>query len=87
MLYQLSHHVPLYIGLNLVSAFFLCATGLYLGIKLFLLDYLFMRFPRFKMKYDSSYRMWQQLPTDAEYEKRSMKFEIDRVREPQACQC
>lgn len=58
------------------SLFFI--AGLYLGVKMFLLDYLFMRFPRFRMKYDSSFKMWQQLPTDLEYEKRSMKSEIDR---------
>ncbi|KAL8611224.1 hypothetical protein ACOMHN_013655 [Nucella lapillus] len=53
-------------------------VGLYLGVKMFLLDYLFLRFPRFRMKYDSSYKMWQQLPNDLEYGKRSMKSEIDR---------
>jgi hypothetical protein len=54
--------------------------GLYLGVKLFLVDYLFNRFPRLKIKYDSTYKMWMDLPTDAEFEKQSMKSEIDRVR-------
>ena len=38
-----------------------------------------MRFPRLKIKYDSSYKMWKALPTDAEYEKLSMQCEIDKV--------
>ncbi|XP_076468693.1 GRAM domain-containing protein 4-like isoform X2 [Babylonia areolata] len=62
----------------LQASYLFFVAGLYIGVKLFLLDYLFMRFPRFRMKYDSSFKMWQQLPTDAEYEKRSMKSEIDR---------
>ncbi|KAK7503524.1 hypothetical protein BaRGS_00005063 [Batillaria attramentaria] len=53
-------------------------AGLYLGLKLFIVDYLYMRFPRLRMKYDSTYKLWQELPTDVEYEKRSMKSEIDR---------
>lgn len=53
-------------------------AGLYLGFKLFIIDVLFSRFYRLKMKYDSAYKLWQQLPTDAEYEKRSMQSEIDK---------
>ncbi|XP_025106829.1 GRAM domain-containing protein 4-like isoform X2 [Pomacea canaliculata] len=62
----------------LPSSHIFFVAGLYLGFKMFILDYLFLRFPRFKLKYDSSYRIWKELPTDAEYEKKSMKSEIDR---------
>ncbi|KAK7102250.1 GRAM domain-containing protein 4-like isoform X2 [Littorina saxatilis] len=76
---------------SLTSCLFRASTlffvaGLYLGMKLFLLDYLFLRFPRIKMKYDSSYKMWKDLPTDVEYEKRSMKSEIDRYILPKSRQ-
>ncbi|XP_012935583.1 GRAM domain-containing protein 4 isoform X2 [Aplysia californica] len=53
-------------------------AGLYLGIKLFIIDYIFNRFPRVKRKYDSTYRMWQELPTDLEFERRYVKSEMDK---------
>ncbi|XP_035677494.1 GRAM domain-containing protein 4-like isoform X1 [Branchiostoma floridae] len=38
--------------------------GVGLGIKLFLIDYVFKRFPRVRSKYDNTHRIWQTLPTD-----------------------
>ncbi|XP_041349923.1 GRAM domain-containing protein 4-like isoform X2 [Gigantopelta aegis] len=53
-------------------------AGLYFGIKLFIIDYLFLRFPRLKQKYDSTHKIWLSLPTDAEFEKQQLKSEIDK---------
>ncbi|GFR78700.1 GRAM domain-containing protein 4-like [Elysia marginata] len=53
-------------------------AGILLGFKLFLIDYVYNRFPRVKRKYDSTYRLWQELPTDIQYEKRCVKSEIDK---------
>ncbi|XP_076331829.1 GRAM domain-containing protein 4-like isoform X1 [Tachypleus tridentatus] len=54
------------------------AAGLYLGVKLFLVDYVFYRFPRVQQKYDTAWKMWKSLPTDAELEKKHSRAEIDR---------
>ena len=43
-------------------------TGFYLLLKLFIIDYLFLRFPRLRAKYDTS--IWQSLPTDADLQAR-----------------
>ncbi|XP_064633262.1 GRAM domain-containing protein 4-like isoform X2 [Lineus longissimus] len=53
-------------------------TALYMGVKLFLIDYIFNRFPRVRAKHDTAYQVWQQLPTDAELERRTTRAEIDR---------
>ncbi|CAG5117478.1 unnamed protein product [Candidula unifasciata] len=53
-------------------------AGLYMGIKLFIVDYVYNRFPRVRRKYDSTYRLWMELPTDVEYEKINAKSEIDK---------
>lgn len=58
--------------------------GILLGCKLFLIDYVYNRFPRVKRKYDSTYRLWQELPTDIQYEKRCVKSEIDKYILPQS---
>ncbi|KAK3733161.1 hypothetical protein RRG08_046084 [Elysia crispata] len=59
-------------------------AGIFLGFKLFLIDYVYNRFPRVKRKYDSTYRLWQELPTDIQYEKRCVKSEIDKYILPQS---
>ena len=46
------------------------STGLYLGVKLFLLDNIFRKFPRVKVKYDMAYSMWQSLPTHLQKQRR-----------------
>ncbi|KAK6176139.1 hypothetical protein SNE40_014478 [Patella caerulea] len=52
--------------------------GLLTGIKLFIIDNIYNKFPRIKKKYDTTHQMWLSLPTDAQYEKKHMKLEIDR---------
>lgn len=46
--------------------------GLYLLVKLFVIDYVFFRFPRLRAKYDTSALMWDELPTDADLDAREM---------------
>ncbi|CAL1528869.1 unnamed protein product [Lymnaea stagnalis] len=58
--------------------FFYAGKSLGLGIKLFIIDYIYNRFPRVRRKYDSSSRLWEELPTDIEYEKKYAKSEIDK---------
>ncbi|XP_022256078.1 GRAM domain-containing protein 4-like [Limulus polyphemus] len=63
------------------------AAGLYLGVKMFLVDYVFYRFPRVQQKYDSTWKLWNSLPTDAELEKKHSRAKIDRnVINQNACQ-
>lgn len=52
--------------------------GVIFGVKLFIINYLYNRFPRLKKKYDSSYQTWQSLPTAAQYEKTCIKSEINQ---------
>lgn len=52
--------------------------GILIGIKLFIIDYMFEHFPRFKQKYDSSHRLWENLPTDAEFRKKTLRVQIDK---------
>ncbi|XP_071537611.1 uncharacterized protein [Panulirus ornatus] len=47
--------------------------GIYLGIKFFVMDYIFFRYPRIRLKYDSTSRLWDTLPTDADLERRGDK--------------
>ncbi|GAB1609656.1 Hypothetical predicted protein [Argonauta hians] len=53
-------------------------SGILLGIKLFIIDYMFEHFPRLKEKYDSSHRLWENLPTEAEYRKKTTRVQIDK---------
>lgn len=50
--------------------------GVYLGIKFFVLDYVFYRYPRIRQKYDSTSRLWDTLPTDADLERRNDKVRL-----------
>lgn len=51
--------------------------GVYLGIKFFVLDYVFYRYPRIRQKYDSTSRLWDTLPTDADLERRNDKRHLE----------
>ena len=53
--------------------------GLGLGVKIFIINYLYSKYPRLKKKYDNTYRLWLTLPTDAEYERRFVREEVDKV--------
>ncbi|XP_007454149.1 PREDICTED: GRAM domain-containing protein 4 [Lipotes vexillifer] len=47
------------------------AVGLYAGIKLFVIDFIFKRCPRLRAKYDTPYIIWKSLPTDPQLKERS----------------
>ena len=50
-----------------------------MGIKMFIVEYIYARFPRIKRRHDSTYRIWKGLPTDSLLEKQYQKAAIDRV--------
>lgn len=52
-------------------------TGIYLGLKFFVLDFIFFRYPRIRLKYDTTSRLWDTLPTDADLERRAEKNRND----------
>ncbi|XP_050704982.1 uncharacterized protein LOC126990399 isoform X3 [Eriocheir sinensis] len=52
-------------------------TGIYLGLKFFVLDFIFFRYPRIRLKYDTTSRLWDTLPTDADLERRAEKNRTD----------
>ncbi|CAC5425602.1 GRAMD4 [Mytilus coruscus] len=52
--------------------------GIFLGIKIFIINYFYNRYPRLKRRYDSSYKTWQQLPTKEECEQKMVKSEINK---------
>eukprot|EP00070_Physeter_catodon_P040384 XP_028347278.1 GRAM domain-containing protein 4 [Physeter catodon] len=47
------------------------AVGLYAGVKLFVIDFIFKRCPRLRAKYDTPYIIWKSLPTDPQLKERS----------------
>lgn len=51
--------------------------GFYLLFKLMLVDYVFLKFPRLRAKYDTSSLIWQTLPTDADLDAR---HKVEQVR-------
>ncbi|XP_078340846.1 GRAM domain-containing protein 4-like [Crassostrea virginica] len=58
--------------------------GLNMGIKLFIVDYVYYKFPRVKRKYDSVYKLWQTLPNRAQWEKTQIESHIDNYVLPRA---
>jgi len=60
-------------------------VALYLGIKMFIIEYLYNRFPRFKLHHDTVYKIWRQLPTDAILEDQYKRSLVDRVRSLMFC--
>ncbi|XP_061187793.1 GRAM domain-containing protein 4-like isoform X2 [Saccostrea echinata] len=56
----------------------LCVMGLNIGIKLFLIDFIYYKFPRVQKKYDSVYKLWKALPTKEEWQKTHIKSQIDK---------
>jgi len=54
-------------------------VALYLGIKMFIIEYLYNRFPRVKHHHDTVYKIWRQLPTDAILEDQYKRSLVDRV--------
>jgi len=54
------------VTLFMSSAQILTLTGFYMVLKLFVVDFIFMRFPRLRQKYDTTAQIWMELPTDAD---------------------
>ncbi|XP_060596267.1 GRAM domain-containing protein 4-like [Ruditapes philippinarum] len=52
--------------------------GLGFGVKIFIVNYIYNRYPRIKKRYDSNYKLWITVPTDAQYEKNFVKAEMDK---------
>ena len=59
-------------GVNVLSA-------LYLGIKMFVVEFIFLKFPRFKQRHDSVYILWQGLPTNAQVKSKSINSQRSTV--------
>ncbi|KAL7635720.1 UNVERIFIED_CONTAM: hypothetical protein RMT77_013537 [Armadillidium vulgare] len=48
-------------------------SAIYMGIKFFIIDFIFYKFPKIRRKYDSTTELWNSLPTDADLEKKNEK--------------
>lgn len=53
--------------LNVASSFF---SGMYAGIKFFIIDFIFKRCPKLRQRYDTPYIIWTNLPTDVQLKER-----------------
>lgn len=58
------------------------SSGLYAGIKFFLIDFIFKRCPRLRAKYDTPYIIWRSLPTDPQLKERAGATVSRRVSRP-----
>ncbi len=54
-------------------------SALAAGYKLFIMQYIYTRFPRYKQRHDATRRLWKSLPTDADLEEQYHTQSIDRV--------
>ena len=59
------------------SAQLLTLAGFYLVLKLFVVDFIFLRFPRLRQKYDTVAQIWMELPTDADLD--ALRRRIEQV--------
>ena len=64
---------------KLKKLFFFTISGLNMGITLFIVDYVYYKFPRVKRKYDSVYKLWWTLPTRVQWEMTHIESHIDNV--------
>lgn len=62
------------------SYIFCFSTGLYAGIKFFIIDFMFKSCPKLRDKYDTPYIVWNSLPTDPQLKERSNATVSRRVR-------
>lgn len=46
-------------------------SGMYAGIKFFIIDFIFKRCPKLRQRYDTPYVIWTNLPTDLQLKERS----------------
>lgn len=58
--------------------YLLTIGGLMFGVKLFIINYFYNKYPRLQQKYDSAYKTWQSLPTDEQYHQEYMKTELNK---------
>ncbi|XP_069142119.1 GRAM domain-containing protein 4-like isoform X2 [Argopecten irradians] len=58
--------------------YLLTIGGLMFGVKLFIINYFYNKYPRLQQKYDSAYKTWQSLPTDEQYHQECMKTELNK---------
>lgn len=56
------------------------SSGLYAGIKFFIIDFLFKSCPKLRDKYDTPYIVWNSLPTDPQLKERTNATVSRRVR-------
>ncbi|XP_069947697.1 uncharacterized protein [Cherax quadricarinatus] len=81
--HEATQRLYLFLWLGLLASVLLPAAqlftlfGVYLGLKFFVLDYIFFRYPRIRLKYDSTSKLWDTLPTDADLERRAEKNRIE----------
>jgi len=54
------------VSLVVSSSYIFTLAGYYFVLKLFVVDFIFMRFPRLRQKYDTTAQIWIELPTDAD---------------------
>ncbi|XP_060069568.1 GRAM domain-containing protein 4-like [Ylistrum balloti] len=52
--------------------------GLMFGVKVFIINYFYNKYPRLQRKYDSAHKTWMSLPTDVEYQQECMKTELNK---------
>lgn len=60
--------------------FSLSLSGLYAGIKFFIIDFLFKSCPKLRDKYDTPHIDWNNLPTDPQLKERTNATMSRRVR-------
>ncbi|XP_033744389.1 GRAM domain-containing protein 4-like isoform X2 [Pecten maximus] len=60
------------------STYLLTIGGLMFGVKLFIVNYFYNKYPRLQQKYDSALKTWKSLPTDEQYQQECMKTELNK---------
>ena len=46
---------------------------------MFIIQFLFMKFPRLKQRHNTTNKLWKELPTDAELDKKYQKAAVEVV--------
>lgn len=71
------------VGTFFTSSFLLFSrSGVYAGIKFFIIDFMFKSCPKLRDKYDTPYIVWNSLPTDPQLKERTNATVSRRVRTP-----
>ncbi len=55
-------------------------TALLFGVRVFIIQFIYTKFPRIKQRHDGTRHMWRSLPTDADIQEHYHKAALDRVR-------